>query len=78
MTANRRELPLLNNPQQFSLQRQRKCRHLIEKKCALPSRGEQPLMIGCGAGKGALLMAKQLGLNKMFIKICTVYGNKRL
>ena len=60
MATDRRELALLNNPQQLRLQRQRQSSYLIEKQRALSRCRHQSLMIRRGAGKGTLLMTKQL------------------
>ncbi len=58
------QLVLLQYPQQFGLQIQRHIPHFIEEQGALVGPFEAADALGQGAGKGPLLMAKQIALDK--------------
>ena len=77
VTAERAHFALLQNTQQFDLQRHRHIPDFIEEQCAALCRLEQPFPAAHRAGKGTFGMAEQLGFQQLLRQCTTVDGDKR-
>lgn len=72
------DLALLQHPQQLDLQLQAQLADLIQQQGAAFRRFEPALMGADGAGKGAFLVAEQLGFRQAFGQRAAVHRQKRL
>ncbi|MNH24092.1 hypothetical protein D3C79_840090 [compost metagenome] len=69
---------LLQKPQQVGLQLQGQVTDLVQKQGAAMGRFDSPGLALMGAGKRALFVPEQLGLNQVFGYRPAVDGDKRL
>ena len=77
MTAHPVEMAVAEHPQQPGLQVKRHIADLVQKQSATVGLLKAASAHGLGAGKGAALMAKQLGLQQVLRNGCSVDGHKR-
>ena len=75
--AERHELLLLDHPQQLGLRVERDVADLVEEDGAAVGGLEQPLLVGHGAGEGALDVAEELALEQVGRHRARVDGHER-
>ena len=75
--AHRRDLPILQRPQELHLQVERRLADLVEEQRAAICHGEQAETIGGGAGEGAADVAEEFALDHAWRQCTETGGHKR-
>src|SRR4029077_13532186 len=77
-TSQTLELLLLQNPQQFRLQRQRNIPYLIEEQCPFVGHFETPNFLSDGSGEGALFVPEEFTFQQIKGNGGTVHPYERV